>query len=138
MDCNNVNIKELIQQAEKAEKYKKSAEYYEERYNETRAALVIVEDFFRWLINGEFSIRQAKNVDDFREIISSRLENSDQNWLLAKERAEYNKEFKEQMQQFEDEMNWQREELVKAWEKFRIIKAKKYQQTLKEINEENL
>ena len=83
----NVNIKELIQQAEKAERYKKDAEYYKEMYDETWDRLEIVKDFFKWLVNGEVLIAGVKNVDDLREIISSRLEKSDQNWLLAKERA---------------------------------------------------
>jgi hypothetical protein len=42
------------------------------------------------------------------------------------------------MKMFEQEMDYKRKELIEAWEKFRAITTKKYQQTLQEINEENI
>lgn len=138
MDCNNLNLKELMQEAENAKKYKDQIKYCEDENKELQNRLKIIEEFFSLLFDYNFHSSDIKSVDNLKNLFYSKVSEDRQGYLLAKERIRYKDEFNKQMRQFEDEMSWQREELMEAWEKFRVIRTKKYQQTLKEINEESI
>ncbi len=111
---------------------------FEDECKELENKLKIIEDFFSRLFGYRFYSSDIKSVDSLESLFCSEVSKDKQGYLLAEERIRYKDQFNKQMKEFENEMNWQREELMEAWEKFRVIRTKKYQQTLKEINEESI
>jgi hypothetical protein len=132
MDCKNLDLNEIIRKSELCDRLLEQIE------DDKKKLSKLTEFFAEKTINGvNFNYYRDWHI----ELIHTVEKLTDENYQafeLAKERKSYNEEFSNQMKMFEQEMDYKRKELIEAWEKFRAITTKKYQQTLQEINEENI
>jgi hypothetical protein len=132
MDCKNLDLNEIIRKSELCDRLLEQIEDNKKKLSK------LTEFFAEKTINGvNFNYYRDWHI----ELIHTVEKLTDENYQafeLAKERKSYNEKFSNQMKMFEQEMDYKRKELIEAWEKFRAITTKKYQQTLQEINEENI
>jgi hypothetical protein len=148
MDCQNINLKQLLEDSEKLKDLQK-------KYNNIQKNITIgikaIEDFInsyavghdqklRLFYNNEPTLENLKA--DFGNYviqgINLTFDKDNQIRRLVAERKEYNEIFIDQQNNFEQEMQWQRDQLVSAWEKFRELKSKAYLKTIEEIKNENI
>lgn len=132
MDCKNLDLNEIIRKSKLCDRL------LEYREDDEKKLSKLTEFFAGKTIDG-VNLDYYGNWHIELTNVLEELTNKDYQALqLAKERKKYHEEFLEQIKMFEQEMDYKRKELIEAWEKFRAITTKKYQQTLQEINEENI
>lgn len=135
MDCKNVNLEELM---EKAKKYDELLKSYEASQSILRENLLKIEEFFQFNFAECNSLYQHSWGKDIIYCLEKCLDSNHQAKSLAEERVRYRNQYNQQETELFSRFEYEKQELLEAWEKFRAIKTKKYQQTLKEINEEIL
>jgi hypothetical protein len=132
MDCKNLDLSELIRKSELCDRLLKDCEDNKEKLSK------LAEFFADKTINAPNLSYYGNWHLELINLVEKLTNKNHQALELAKERKLYNEEFSDQMKMFEQEMDYKRKEVIEAWEKFRAITTKKYQQTLQEINEENI
>jgi hypothetical protein len=138
MDCKNQNIEELLRKAKK----------YDELENIKQGTIKYLkelEDFFNALTVDSVGLVNEFGSDYYyawplqiKKAVELLLDKEYQSRQLANERKRYQKEYLEQISSLEKEKEYLGQQLTEAWEKFRAIKTRRFQQTLREIDDENL
>ena len=153
MNCENVNLKELIKKAEEYDELKKDRDYWEKtclsklEYHKKQIKkkddyLERICKFLSQLYKTEGawgkSIDPDNLLEELPEILEIITDEKRQGFLLAKERRDNNEKFKEEFNRLEVIYNRKAEELDFAWQKFRAVKTSRIQQTIDEINAEKI
>ena len=153
MNCENVNLKELLKKAEEYDELKKDRDYWEktcrsnleyhkEQIQKKDDYLERICEFLSKLYKTENAWEKRIDPDNLLEELPEILEiitdEKRQGFLLAKERRDNNEKFKEELNRLEGIYNRKAEELDFAWQKFRAVKTSRLQQTIDEINAEKI
>lgn len=153
MNCENVNLKELLKKAEEYDELKKdrdswektclsNLEYHKEQIQKKDDYLERICEFLSQLYKAKNawgkSINPNNLLEELPEILEKITDEKRQGFLLAKERRDNNEKFKEELNRLEEIYNRKAEELDFAWQKFRAVKTSRLQQTIDEINAEKI
>jgi hypothetical protein len=152
MNCENVNLKELLKKAEEYDELKENRDYWFTQYKEKEDywkkedkkntdKLESICKFLSQLCQGkyeELEIWRFDVVEQLPEIFKMIADEKKQGFLLAEERRENYEKFQEELNRLEEIYNRKAEELDFAWQKFRQVKTSRHQQTIDEINAEKI
>ena len=146
MNCENVNLKELLKKAEEYDQLKKNRDkleenrgYWVKKCEEYDNTLKGICEFLSQLCQGkDKKIWKSDVLEQLPEIFEMIADEKRQGFLLAKERRDNNEKFKEELNRLEEIYNCKAEELDFAWQKFRAVKTSRLQQTIDEINAEKI
>ena len=139
MNCENVNLKELLKKAEKYDELKENSDYWIKKCGEYSDTLDGICKFLSQLCQGkDKKIWKSDVLEQLPKIFEMIADEKKQGFLLAKERRDNNEKFKEELNRLEEIYNRKAEELDFAWQKFRAVKTSRLQQTIDEINAEKI
>lgn len=136
MNCENANLKDLLEKAEKYDYLEREKNRYKEKAESYKKTCDAVCKFFERIL--ERDIYRSDLEEKLSELFDEIADEKKQGFLLAKEREHHNEEFQNQMYQLQKQYEYKADELVLAWEKFRAIKTAKHQKTIDEINAEKI
>ena len=154
MSCENVNLKELLKKAEEYDELKENRDYWEEEckkheketeeyHNTLKSVCAFLSELCQssQVCDGEyweFGINRHNVLKKLPEIFKMIADEKRQGFLLAQERRDNNQKFKKELDRLEEIYNRKAEELDFAWQKFRLVKTSRLQQTIDEINAEKI